>query len=216
MTAFGVVVMAKAPVPGRVKTRLRPHFSDEEAAALAAASLTDSLAVAAAVATRVVVALDRCGTSATPRELAGVEVIEQRGTGLGERLDHALGTVWKHDPGPLLVIGMDTPQVTAELLLGIIELAVRDDDAAIGPATDGGFWALAFGGSAPKPVLGSVPMSQPDTGRRAVVALRGAGFKVHIGTALEDVDDAHAAARVASIAPWTRFARLHRELTWES
>ena len=215
MTAFGVVVMAKSPIPGRVKTRLRPHFSDEEAAALAGAALTDSLAAAAAVTARVVVALDRCGTSETPRELAGVDVIEQRGIGLGERLDHALAAVWEREAGPLLVIGMDTPQVTAELLLGIVELAVRDDDAAIGPASDGGFWALAFGG-APKPVLGSVPMSQPDTGRRAVVALRGAGVSVHIGAVLEDVDDAHAAARVASVAPWTRFARLHRQFTSDS
>ena len=48
MTAFSVVVMAKSPVPGRVKTRLRPHFSDQEAADLAAAALTDSLPTAAA------------------------------------------------------------------------------------------------------------------------------------------------------------------------
>jgi len=215
MTAFGVVVMAKSPIPGRVKTRLRPHFTDIEAAALAAAALTDSLAAASAVTGRVVVALDRCGTSETPQELADVEVIEQSGTGLGERLDNALATVWERDAGPLLVIGMDTPQITAELLVGIVELAVRDDDAAIGLATDGGFWALAFGGS-PKPVLGSVPMSQSDTGQRAVAALRAAGLTVHIGEELEDVDDADAAARVAAVAPLTRFARLHRELTSNS
>ena len=212
MTAFGVVIMAKSPIPGKVKTRLRPHFSDKEAAALAGAALTDSLAAAAAATDRVIVALDRCGTSETPPELAGVDVIEQRGTGLGERLDHALATVWQREAGPLLVIGMDTPQVTAELLLGIVELAVRDDDAAIGPASDGGFWALAFGG-APRRVLGSVPMSQPDTGRRTALALREAGISVHIGAVLEDVDDAHAAARVAALAPMTRFARLHRQFT---
>ena len=68
----------------------------------------------------------------------------------------------------------------------------------------------------PGACLGSVPMSQPDTGRRTVAALRAAGVTVHIGAALEDVDDAHAAARVASVAPWTRFARLHREFTSDS
>lgn len=214
MTAspFSIVIMAKAPIPGKVKTRLRPEFTDDEAAMLAGAALSDTIAAALACTTNVSVALERFGSRSVPKEVGNLTVIDQQGEGLGARLDHALEASWHSNPGRNLVIGMDTPQVTPELLTAVVNLAESPRGCGIGLADDGGFWALAFAGK-PAPVLAQVPMSRADTGALTVTALRAAEYTVRIGHGLADVDDATSAAQVAQKAPNTLFARKYREIT---
>ena len=105
-----LLVIAKEPRPGRVKTRLTPPFTPEEAAALAEAALADTLrAVAAAPARRRVLVLDgQPGPWLPP----GFDVVPQCAGGLDERLAAAFAGC----DGPALLIGMDTPQVTPGLL----------------------------------------------------------------------------------------------------
>src|SRR5713101_2273112 len=99
-----IVVLAKSPVPGRVKTRLCPPCTHHEAAALATAALEDTLdAVDATRAARRVVALDG---PPGPWLREAFEVVAQAPGALGARLAAATTTVG----GPVLVIGMDTPQ----------------------------------------------------------------------------------------------------------
>src|SRR6266571_1561841 len=82
-----LVVLAKAPRPGFVKTRLTPPYTPEQAALLAAASLADTLdAIMAAPARRRLLVLD----GPSDRWLRpGLEVVAQSGSGLDERLAHA-------------------------------------------------------------------------------------------------------------------------------
>src|SRR5215217_5979419 len=83
--AMQILVMAKAPVPGRVKTRLCPPCTPEQAAAIAAAALADTLDVAGGVpAVRHTLVLE--GAHPVP---AGWACVPQRGDGLGERLANA-------------------------------------------------------------------------------------------------------------------------------
>jgi glycosyltransferase A (GT-A) superfamily protein (DUF2064 family) len=123
-----LLVIAKQPLPGRVKTRLVPPYTLEQAAQLAEMALADTLrAVLAAPACRRVLVLDgRPG----PWLPDGFEVLPQCGGGLDERLAAAFSVT----RGPTLLIGMDTPQVTPCLL------TVDWDgfDAWFGPAADGG------------------------------------------------------------------------------
>ena len=117
MTA--VVVMAKAPRPGAVKTRMCPPLAAEQAAELAEACLASTLAaVARAAATRRVLVLDG---PAGPWLSDGFELLTARGHGLSERLAAAFEDIGE----AALAIGMDTPQVTAELLDGAIGSARR-------------------------------------------------------------------------------------------
>ena len=67
---------------------------------------------------------------------------------------------------------MDTPQVTPELLGALRPARLTDADAVLGPAVDGGWWALGLRDRAHARVLASVPMSTPDTGRLTLAALR--------------------------------------------
>ncbi|MER5624423.1 TIGR04282 family arsenosugar biosynthesis glycosyltransferase [Streptosporangium sp. NPDC002544] len=197
-----IVVIAKEPVAGQVKTRLTPPFTPAEAALLATAALVDTLgAVADAPARHRVLAL-RGGTG--PWLPPGFAVLPQRGTGLDERLAAAFEDAYRAHPLPVVLIGMDTPQVTSALLAGALAtLATRD--AVFGPAADGGFWLLGLRRPDPALLLG-VPMSQPTTGAAQLLRLRTTGLSVGMLPLLRDVDTAGDAAAVAAQAPSSRFA----------
>jgi uncharacterized protein len=202
--AAALIVIAKAPVPGRVKTRLTPPFTLAEAAALAEAALCDTLAAVsrAAVARRVVALDGEPGRWLPP----GFDVIAQRGAGLDERIAWALTDACAPRPVPVVLIGMDTPQVTPELLTAAAApLADGTADATFGPAQDGGFWLLGLRQVDPALVLG-VPMSQPDTGAAQLARLRQAGLRVAMQPVLTDVDTAADAELVAKQWPDSLFA----------
>jgi uncharacterized protein len=196
-----LLVIAKQPVPGRVKTRLVPPYSFEEAAVLAEAALADTLlTMLAAPACRRVLVLDGQPGAWVPD---GFEIVPQVAGGLDERLAAAFAEV----SGPALLIGMDTPQITPDLLT----VGWDGVDAWFGPAADGGFWALGL--REPDPgLLRGVPMSTPATGALQRERLCAAGLRVADLPLLRDVDTAADAAAVALIAPRTRFAGCVRDL----
>jgi rSAM/selenodomain-associated transferase 1 len=199
-----VLVIAKAPVPGRVKTRLCPPCTHTEAAVLARAALQDTLeAAAAAGAGRRVLVLDGAPGPWLP---AGWEVVAQRGEGLAERLAAAF-----EDAGePAFLVGMDTPQLTPALVqAGLAALATHD--AAFGPAADGGYWGLGLR-LADRAVFEGIPMSEPHTGAAQRDRLRALGLATAILPTLLDVDTIAAARAVAAAAPASRFAARLAEL----
>lgn len=205
-TTGTLLVIAKAPVPGRVKTRLCPPCTPEQAAALAAAALTDTLrtGLRLPVRRRVLVLEGEPG----PWLPAGYEVVPQRGGGLDQRLAAAYAEA---DPDlPALLVGMDTPQLTPGLLAPALgPSAWRGHDAWYGPAADGGFWALALARPDPglaRRLLLDVPMSTADTGAALLGRLAAEGLRVGMLPELADVDTAAEAHQVAQLAPATRFA----------
>jgi glycosyltransferase A (GT-A) superfamily protein (DUF2064 family) len=209
-TSRTLLVIAKEPRAGLVKTRLQSQFSPAQAARLAAASLADTLnAVLAAEVDRRVVALDGSAGDWLP---AGIEVVGQGEGGLDRRLATAFGAVFETTaartaPSEVLLVGMDTPQVTPELL-------TRDwngADAALGLSEDGGFWAIGFTRPCPEAFTG-IPMSTDVTGAAQLARLRSLGLRVHLLPVLRDVDTPADALAVADLAPHSRFARLHRRL----
>src|SRR6185437_10780496 len=133
LLAAQIVVIAKEPYPGRVKTRLTPPFTPVQAAELAAASLSDTLAaVAKTTVARRVIALEGTPGRWLP---PGFDVIGQRGAGLDERIAWALADARLTLPLPVVLIGMDTPQVTPGLLAAAAEpLVSRSADATFGLA----------------------------------------------------------------------------------
>ncbi len=195
-----IVVMAKAPVPGAAKTRLCPPFDLRQAARVAEAALADTLAaVARASVPGTVLAFDGPMGPWVP---AGFQVVPQRGRGLDERI----ATVLADADGPVLVMGMDTPQVTALLLESAIDLLESPGiDAVLGPAADGGWWAMGLRRPVPEAVLG-VPMSAPFTGVAQRERLRLLGFRCALLPALRDVDRIGDAVAVAAEVPGSRFA----------
>jgi hypothetical protein len=201
-SATTLLVIAKQPAPGRVKTRLVPPCTYDQAAALAEAALADTLhtVLKTPAARRVLVLEGEPG----PWLPAGFDVVPQCGGPLDERLAAAFAGV----RGPALLIGMDTPQVTPGLLA--VDWAAAD--AVFGPAADGGFWALGL--RVPDPaLLRGVPMSTSETGAIQRARLLSAGLRVAGLPLLRDVDTAADALAVAREAPRSRFAALARELS---
>lgn len=198
-----LIVVAKEPVAGRVKTRLCPPCTPEQAAALASAALEDTLeAVGGARADRRVLVLDgRAG----PWVPDGVEVVAQREGTFAERLDGAWADVLDGGEGPTVQIGMDTPQVTPALLDGALD-RLGTEPAVLGPALDGGWWALGLHRYVPG-LFAGVPMSAADTAdRQAERVAASVGTRPGRLSLLRDVDEMTDARAVAAAAPGTRFA----------
>lgn len=208
------LVVAKAPVAGRVKTRLGADVGDAVAADLAAAALLDTLATCGAVFGPGLLALAGDLAHAArgdeiARALDGWSVGAQRGGTFAERLANAHLDV---PPGaPVVQVGMDTPQLTPELLHDAAA-ALADHDAVLGPAEDGGWWVLGLRRPCGAAALHDVGMSTPSTYADTHRALTGAGLGVGTTVALRDVDTVADAEAVAAVAPDGEFARAWRVL----
>jgi glycosyltransferase A (GT-A) superfamily protein (DUF2064 family)/SAM-dependent methyltransferase len=137
--------------------------------------------------------------------LAGWRLVRQRGEGFGERLAHAhIDAAALLPQWPVLQIGMDTPQVTPRLLeASLRRLAAAD--AVLGPAADGGWWALGLRDPRHAAVLRDVPMSTPDNGRLTRLALAARGLRIAELPTLSDVDTWDTATAVAAATPNSRF-----------
>ena len=199
-----ILVIAKSPVEGRSKTRLCPPCSPRQAAELAEAALADTLETVAATGT----AGPRLVLEGEPGDWlpAGFDVVSQAEGGLGDRLAAAFAGA----SGPALLIGMDTPQVSVELLEhGLTKLAQRNTDAVLGLCFDGGYWAIGFDGRRPG-VFEGVPMSVETTGQMQLARMREIGMEVSGLPMLADVDYYDDALRVARERPGGRFAATLR------
>lgn len=212
--SFTVLVMAKAPVPGRVKTRLAVDIGDDRAADLAAAALLDTIEAtrAAGAAGHLSLAGDLSDAVRGPQlteALAGWRITPQRGDTFAERLVNAHADA---GDGLVIQIGMDTPQVTGPLLRTAAD-DLSGNDAVLGPAPDGGWWVLGRRDPRVAEALAEVVMSTPSTCADTERALAHAGHRVARTATLLDVDTLVDARTVADLAPTTLFAQAWRELS---
>lgn len=154
MTAprLAVLVMAKAPLPGTVKTRLHPVLGPHRCARLQAALVRHTTELTVEHGFDTYLAFTPAGQHATMRSLvpAGVHLHAQRGNHLGQRLAAAVTDVLARRPGPLVVLGTDAPTLTADLLTDAFTELAAGADVVLGPALDGGYYLIG--------------MNQPDTG----------------------------------------------------
>lgn len=201
-----LLVLAKAPWPGRAKTRLSPPCTPAQAARLAGAALTDTLsAVAATPASRRVLVLDGVLEGTGVAVPPGYEILPQRGGGLDERLEAAFADA--ADGGPALLVGMDTPQLSPQLLSRATGLLLQPGvGAVLGGAPDGGWWAAGLRRARPGAFFG-VPMSTAGTCAAQRQRLEGMGLVVRDLPSLRDVDHYDDALAVAAdCAAGSRFA----------
>jgi glycosyltransferase A (GT-A) superfamily protein (DUF2064 family) len=195
-----LIVIAKTPQAGRVKTRLCPPLSFQQAADVAAAALADTLDVTSSVpARRHVLALDGPPWAALAPQWS---VVPQPTGGLDVRLVAAFAAA---GPGTALLVGMDTPHLNPAQLTAF---DAEKYDACLGLAADGGYWAIGF--RAPElhaDVIAGVPMSTDHTGADQVAAMLARGLRVQLLERLVDVDTFADALVIAAQFPHTAFAR---------
>ena len=194
-----LIIIAKECIPGRVKTRLHPPLSLEQAATLASASLADTFrAVSTLDASRRILLFDG---NLFPPGSEPYDVIHQ----VSGDLDLRLGAIFDECDGPTVLVGMDTPQLDAAMLAPLFGDWPADVDAYLGFATDGGYWTIAMAEPDGSLIRG-VPMSRDDTGQLQLDRLTEAGLRVRMLRELVDVDTIEDARHVAGLAPHTEFA----------
>ena len=154
-----VVVFAKPPVPGQVKTRLTPPLSPEDAARLYGAFLKDALDryQGLGVTLRLYLALDESPGSGMPArqgdmyaQWVGENVFRQRGAGLGERMQQAFEETFAAGRRRVILIGTDHPTLPSEWIQEGFSLLGRQGAVVLGPTGDGGFYLIGMNESFPE------------------------------------------------------------------
>lgn len=208
--APALVLMSRAPVAGRTKTRLTPPFTPEDACALHAACLNDLLAEgvrwqrAALAAGRPEPALHLFITPPASQpafRAAGVRIPtpyalhNQRGEGLGERMAHAVRAAQQGGPRPVVLVGTDLPLLGAAQLDAALQ-ALEAADVVFGPTPDGGYYLVALRGD-PAGVFDVQGWGGATVLERSRAALQAAGRRTAL---IESLPDADTAADLAAIA----------------
>ncbi len=197
-TEVAVLIMAKAPRAGMVKTRLHPLLGPQGCARLQAALLRRTILLAQLVTpTRTYLALDPLEAHS---ELGGwfpadVAVLPQCGPDLGSRMCAASTEVFGHHHGPLLLIGTDAPTLTAPRLQQAADLVAGGQDAVFGPAVDGGYYLVGM--ARPAPALFAIDPALwggPQVLAASLAAARAAKLRVGLLPSVRDLDTPQDAA----------------------
>jgi len=207
-SAVAIIVMAKPP--SDAKSRLRGECGNEHGDLLARAMLLDTLdAVAESSARERVVAVDGAPGGWIS---SGFATVPQRGDDLAQRLASAFDDVG----GPAIAVAIDTPQITGALLDdAAARLLAPGTDAVLGPATDGGYWAIGLRDADPR-VFVDVPMSTATTAAAQLRRLAELELTTDLLPELRDIDRLDDAIVVAAHAPNTRLAAALSRVTTEA
>ena len=184
-----ILVFAKAPVPGRVKTRLIPALGAEGAARLAAKMLDHAVAEAlAAEVGPVELCADPDPSSPQWHELlpAGVEVSAQGEGDLGARMSRAARRTIAAGERALL-IGTDCPEL-GRVRLRAAAAALETHPAVIHPARDGGYALLGLDRFHPS-LFGDIAWRMPTVAAPTLARFEALRWPVHVGETLRDVDE---------------------------
>lgn len=195
-----LLVMGKEPRPGAVKTRLHPLLGPDGSAALQRALLAHTCGVAAATGLPTFLSVDPPDATARLAPLVGegVTLLPQSAGHLGDRLTAAVDTVFATVPGPVLVIGVDAPTLTALLLTEAVALLADGADradAVLGPALDGGYYLIGLRRPS-RTVFAIDPALWGGDGvlTATLGRLRSAGLRVALLSPLRDLDSPEDAA----------------------
>lgn len=181
-----LAIFAKTPLPGRVKTRLSPALSPQQAADLYRCMLLDTIERVAALDADKILFHD--GAAAFFSEMTpGVSLVAQTGGGLGTRLEHALDTLRTTGYGPCVVIGTDAPDLPVAYIEEAFRTLEQGSDAVFGPAGDGGYYLIGLRegyGS----LFQDIPWSTEKVLEQSLAQAKASGFSVTLLPPWYDLD----------------------------
>lgn len=187
-----IVIMAKVPEAGEVKTRLMPPLSASQAAALAGCFLQDTVAKAMSIC-HVIIAHPPVENAALRAALQAqlppcLRWMEQRGHDLGERLTSAAEDAFQLGFKPVIIIGADSPTLPAQYLtMAISALAEDESDVVVGPAEDGGYYLVGINAAQPG-LFSDVEWSSAQTCAQTAENARRLGLRIAPVPRWYDVD----------------------------
>jgi uncharacterized protein len=190
-----LVIFAKAPVPGQVKTRLCPPLTPDEAATLHGSFVLDTLERTKAAASKLHLAFHRYLACAPSSSLVFFQIMEERhsvtlldqvGEDVGARMSHTFDALFMKGYRRVLIVGTDVPSLPLDHYKQALAL-LESHDAVLGPALDGGYYLIGLNRPAPDLFTG-IPWSTD----RVLALTEDKAAKLGLSTALlpawRDVD----------------------------
>lgn len=198
-----LILFAKAPVPGRVKTRLQTILTADEASALHEAFVEDMLAILASLALPTELHVDQ-PTAHWPAERTGVAHRLQCEGDMGERMRHALEDGLARGHSPVAIVGSDAPDLPAGCLRELVASgAASGADVTLGPADDGGYYAIVCRRTHPGMFQG-VRWSTENAFHDTLRACQASGLTIASGRMWHDVDVPQDLERLVNPGPHTQ------------
>lgn len=185
-----LVVMAKAPLVGSVKTRLCPSLTQVEAAAFYECLLEDTVnQLGKFQASEFWIAFALDGEEYFRRRfMKGLNLLAQRGSDLGQRLHHVFVDLFHKGYGEILVVGSDSPAVPLSTITQAYEqLHGEDCDVVLGPSTDGGYYVIGLKRPLSE-LFQQIPWSTKDALKSTLERVRELGLKVELLPPAYDID----------------------------
>ncbi|MBN1548744.1 MAG: TIGR04282 family arsenosugar biosynthesis glycosyltransferase [Syntrophaceae bacterium] len=196
-----LVMMAKYPESGQVKTRLATDLGVEHACELYRCFILDLLQNLSSEAWSCWLALHPWEKKEAMAAVVGGEIVQipQRGNDLGERMDQVFREVFAAGFQTVVLIGSDAPDLPAEFVTEAFD-ALTNHDAVIGPASDGGYYLIGFHRAAfREDLFTQIPWSVPETFSAQMKRFRDCSLRVYILPVWQDID---------TLADLTNMARL--------
>ncbi len=190
-----LVIFAKAPILGHVKTRLCPPLTPDEAATLHGSFVLDTLERTKAAVGRLKLSMDRhlaCAPSTTHvffkimEERQGVKLIDQVGDDLGARMHQAVETMFSRGYRRTVLIGTDVPTVPLEHFKQALTL-LDSHELVLGPALDGGYYLIGMNRTIPE-LFTNMPWSTDQVLRLTQDRAAQLGLKTALLQPWRDVD----------------------------
>jgi rSAM/selenodomain-associated transferase 1 len=184
LSPLAIVVMAKAPIAGGVKTRLQPELTPKQAADVHRVFLRHVVNRLRGIG-EVIVCFDPPDAGSAMRTVVDAKFVPQCSGDLGARLASASRAI---SEDRILFLGVDSPDVPTSA----IHLAVRrldENDIVLGPCDDGGFWCLALRKTVDAgALLSSIEWSTGRELEQTLARARGMDYRAALADRWDDVD----------------------------
>lgn len=184
-----VIIMAKVPIAGNVKTRLQPYLTPERSADFAACLLSDTIAKVESLRNQLIIAY----SPGNEREyfdrfaLSKTFFVEQKGSDLGEKMFNAFEFAFSRNIDSAVMIGTDSPTFPCKFIEDAFE-DLEKFDAILGKTSDGGFYLIGLNRLKTE-IFENVEWSSPKTFRQTKENVLGCGLKLKEMPEWFDVDE---------------------------
>ena len=178
-----ILLFTKAPVPGRVKTRLQPVLSPEQSAGLHSSFVGDVLEWLAGFTSIADIEVHLAEPTGAWSEFKYRRVLQSEGD-LGQRMWNAMRQAFDEGRKQVLILGSDVPTLPKAHLKALLNSTA---DASFGPTEDGGYYAIQLR-SLPPGLFDGVEWSTPRALEQSVAAARRCGLTVALGPRWFDID----------------------------
>jgi rSAM/selenodomain-associated transferase 1 len=203
-TDSALVIFAKAPIPGQVKTRLCPPLTPDEAATLQGSLVLDMVERSRQVERR----LDRwlaCAPSRTltffkiMEERHGIRCLDQIGEDVGTRMDHVFQGLFAQGYRKVVMVGTDIPALQPSTFVEALTL-LSNHDLVLGPAQDGGYYLIAMAKPIPE-VFEGIPWSTDQVRALTLKKAESLGLKTALLAMCRDLDTVEDLQALAALIP---------------